>query len=285
MISDYQTYQKFEQQERRFNEFFSTSVAAAISMAIGGVLFNFNFFDNPGSWFVVFILAILPVIVLIIAANGSEFKTAYYKNWQDKLTGWFDKHKVLRRFAKQYGIKSWFLRPQKIEVDKRWRFYVETDYMHRLLEQRDLLFGQIRQEYIDKMTLRDKAAVETNRLLENAKIDLESNTKNGAEIKKFLDAAQSKAEVFKQRQDLSNALLEIDRCKKRKTDAEHLLEDLEKDKDNITQNYQELIMRVANIYHIRYTRYQEVMTGKISRVHGLNYEIADLLNPDMVKIN
>lgn len=272
----FRAYNNFEYHEHSFNTIFATSIVVAVSLLIGGSLASVGFFNNSNTWFVFLILVAVPIIVFIALSGESEFKTAYYKTWRDRIAGRFDQRKILRQFARQYKIKNWKTKLEKIEADGRWNFHADTNYMRGLAEQRDLLLSQIHQEYLNKLNDQNKIIIEARRVLANANVELDMAKKKENNAKTLLDAAKSSGEVYKQRQNYDDKMREANVLEEVRNDAEHRLKALEQDKDNLHDNYQDIIYRVAKIYYARYSKYTEHAIRKINRVNGLKYTIADM---------
>ena len=225
---------------------------------------------------------------MIIYANVSrdtELKTAYYKNWCDRVVGWFDQNKILQQFAKQYQIPSWRFELNEIEVDGRWNFHADTDYMHKLADQRDLLISQIHQNYLNKRSEQNKILIEANRLLTEASIQRETASQNEKDIKVLLEKAKSSGETYRQRREHEKAIANLESCEIAVNDARHHLKSLEQDCENLRNNYESVIYRITKIYYLRYVKYTKTAVKKINKINGLKYSIVDMPSPEKCATN
>ncbi|MDO4889235.1 MAG: hypothetical protein Q4A25_00880 [Candidatus Saccharibacteria bacterium] len=272
----FKTYEDFESHEHAFNTFFATSLSCAICLIIGGLLALADFFSSSNSWIVFIVLVLIPLIVFVAVSGESEFRTAYYKTWRDKITGWLDRSKILRRFAKQYRIKDWKTKLDQIEADGRWNFHADTNYMHRLTEQRDLLLSRIYQEYLNKMAAQENIITEANRALSNTYVELETVKRTEEIAKTLMEDAKSSGELYKQRQNYSAKRIEHSIATRAKIDAEHHLQEMEREAQKITDNYRATTYRVKKIFYARYAKYTESAIKKINRINGLKYTIIDM---------
>ena len=272
----FQTYNNFESHEHGFNTIFATGTTVVISLLIGGWLASINFFNSSNTWFIFLILIAAPIVVFIATSGNSEFRTAYYKTWRDKLIGRLDQRKILKQFAKQYRIKDWKTKLENIEADGRWNFHPETNYMHNLTEQRDLLLSRIHQEYSDKLTEQNKLIIEEKRVVANAGVQVDLAKKAEIISKERLDSAKSSGEIYKQRHDYNSSVRKVSECEEAKNNALHQLREAEQDRENLHENYRDVVYRVIKIYYVRYTKYTESAIKKINRINGLKYEIADM---------
>lgn len=272
----FQTYSNFKSHEHNFNTFFSTSVACVVSLLIGGLLAPTNFFNSTNSWFVFLLLVVFPMIVFVAVAGEAEFRTAYYKTWQDKITGKIDQSKILKRFAKQYKIKNWRVKVDQIDADGRWNFRADTNYMHRLTEQRDLLLSEAYEEYIDLIKRQDSVIIEAKRVLSNMYVELEAAKGAKAIVKGYLDDAKSSGEKYKQRRDYDQKVVAHSLSAEAKIDAEYQLEEAEKEKKTIFDNYKNTVYQIKTIFYGRYSRYTEYAIKKINKINGLKYTIIDM---------
>lgn len=272
----FKTYESFESHEHGFNTFFATSLSCVVCLAIGCLLSLTDFFDSSSSWIVFAILVLIPMIVFIAVSGESEFRTAYYKTWRDRIIGWLDRSKILERFARQYNIKDWKTKLDQIEVDGRWNFHADTNYMHRLAEQRDLFLSKIHQEYLNKMAKQENVVTEFKRTLSNAYVDLESAKDAETIAKNLVDGAKSPGEIYKQRQNYYSKKEACNAAERAKNNAEHLLQEMERELDKITDNYKSTTYRVTKIYYSRYAKYTESAIKKINKINGLKYVIVDM---------
>lgn len=272
----FKTYESFESHEHGFNTFFATSLSCVVCLAIGCLLSLTDFFDSSSSWIVFAILVLIPMIVFIAVSGESEFRTAYYKTWRDRIIGWLDRSKILERFARQYNIRDWKTKLDQIEVDGRWNFHADTNYMHRLAEQRDLFLSKIHQEYLNKMAKQENVVTESKRTLSNAYVDLESAKDAEAIAKNLVDDAKSPGEIYKQRQNYYSKKEACNAAERAKNNAEHLLQEMERELDKITDNYKSTTYRVTKIYYSRYAKYTESAIKKINKINGLKYVIVDM---------
>lgn len=275
------TYEKFEHHERSSNVIFVTFITIVISLFIGGFLASIDFFNNFSMWFVLLILIFAPVIVFIASSRDAEIKTAYYKTWCDKIAGRLDQHKILVQFARQYKIKNWRTRLEDIEADGRWNFHADTIYMHRLADHRDLIISKIYQEYLNMSTEQRKRIIEANRIVVDTSIKYETAKKNEIMVKGLLDSAKSSGEIYKQRQNYSDAMREVNTCEVAKNDALHRLRELERDRENLLESYKSVIYRIMKIYYNRYAKYTETAIRKINQINGLKYTIVDMPSPEI----
>jgi len=272
----FKNYEDFESHEHNFNTFFATSFACVVCLGIGGLLALVDFFSKPSSWIVFGVLVLIPIIVYVAVSGESEFRTAYYKTWRDKMAGWLDRSKILKRFARQYKIKNWRTKPDQIEADGRWHFRADTNYMHRLTEQRDLLLSKIYQEYLNKMAGQENAITEAKRNLSNAYVELEAAKESEANAKILVDNAKSSGEIYKQRQNYSSSRIRHSTAARAKNDAEYHLQEMEREAQKITDNYRTIAYRVKKVFYTRYSKYTESAIKKINRVNGLKYTIIDM---------
>lgn len=272
----FKTYESFESHEHGFNTFFATSVSCAVCLAIGGFLASVNFFNNSSSWVIFSILVLIPIIVYIAVSGESEFRTAYYKTWRDRVTGWFDRSKILERFARQYKIQDWRTKVDQIQADGRWNFRADTNYMHRLTEQRDLLLSKVYQEYINEMVKQENAITEARRTLSNAYVELEAAKDAELMAKTLVEDAKSSGEIYKQRQNYSAKRANHSVAARSKIDAEHRLQEVEREARKILDNYKATTYRIKKIFYARYAKYTESAIKKINRVNGLKYTIIDM---------
>lgn len=277
----FSTYEDFESHEHNFNTFFATSVACAICLTIGGFLAASNFFSNSASWVIFAILVLIPIIVFIAVSGESEFRAAYYKTWRDRITGLFDRSKILERFAKQYKIKDWKTRLDKIEADGRWNFRADTNYMHRLTEQRDLILSKIYQEYINTITAQEKAITEAKRFLSNTYVELEAAKEAESLARTLMEEAKSSGELYKQRQNYNAKRNMYSIAARNKIDAEHRLQEEEREAKKILDNYKATTYRVKKIFYSRYSKYTESAIKKINQINGLKYTIIDMPEAEM----
>ena len=272
----FKTYENFEAHEHSFNTFFATSLSCIICLAIGGLLATTDFFASSGSWVIFAILVLTPIVVFVAVSGESEFRTAYYKTWRDKITGWLDRSKILERFAKQYKIQNWKTKLEQIEVDGRWNFRADTNYMHRLAEQRDLILSKIYQEYINKMVAQENAITEARRNLSNAYVELEAAKDAESMAKDLMDEAKSSGEIYKQRQNYNSKRNAHSIAARNKIDAEHRLQEVEREAKKILDNYKATTYRIKKIFYSRYAKYTESAIKKINRINGLKYTIIDM---------
>lgn len=269
-------YSQFEHHERNFNIVFSTSVAAAISLLLGGFFTSTGFFNNSSTWVVFLVLVAAPVITFIATSGNSEFRTAYYKTWQDRTNGLIDQRKILEQFARKYNIDSWKSKLKSFEADGRWNFRADTSYMHYLTEQRDLLLSQVYQEYQNALTEQNKTIIDAKQALANAMIEVNNAKREETEAKELLNSAKSSGEIYKQRQYHESKAKETALKEMLKNSAEHQLKKDEQAKDKLHDDYHEVVYRITKIYYARYAKYTESAIKKINHVNGLRYTIVDM---------
>ncbi len=276
-------YGDFEKHEQNFNTFFSTTSVAVISLLIGGVLASLNFFNNTVTLFVLLILIAAPVTTFLMVFNESEFKTAYYKTWRDKFAGKCDQRKILRQFAKQYKIKNWRTKLDKIEADGRWNFRIETNYMANLTRQRDLLISRVNQEYARLLTAQNKRIITAKNEIANTKVETEMAKKKENNVKKMLDGANLPGETYKQRQNYAQSLSSVASCEQNENNAECNLRMTEQDEKELGNSYREFVYRIEKVYNARYEKYANSAIKKINRVNGLKYTIVDMPKSELLK--
>lgn len=274
----FKTYENFESHEHGFNTFFATCVSGTICLATGALLATTGFFTNTNTWTVVVfaMLVLFPIMVFVAVSGESEFRTAYYKTWRDKIAGWLDRSKILERFAKQYKIQNWKTKIDQIEADGRWNFHADTNYMHRLTEQRDLILSNIYQEYINKMVNQENIITEARRTLSKAYIELEAAKEAEDYAKDLMENAKSSGEIFKQRQNYMTIRNAHSVAARNKIDAEYELEEMEREAKKILDNYKAATYRINKIFYSRYSNYTESAIKKINQINGLKYTIIDM---------
>ena len=270
------TYEQFEQHEHNFNVLFATSLATIISLGIGGWLATKNFFNNSATWFIVAILVAVPLIVFIATSKDSELKVAYYKTWRDKLTGILDQYKILERFARQYKISDWRMKIDSIEVDGRWNFHADTNYMHKLANQRDLILSQLKQEYQTIFADQNKILIEADRNVKAAEINCAAAQKQVEDTSRALNKAKTSAAAFQLSQDYTASISRLNSYELAKNDALHRLNQLRQDQEKLTNNYNSMFYRITQIYYGRYVKYTEKAIRKINQINGLKYSIVDM---------
>ncbi len=279
----FEVYGNFEKHEQDFNTFFATITTAVISLLIGGILIALNFFNNPVTMFVLLILVAAPVVTFIMLYNESEFKTAYYKTWRDKFAGKRDRRKILKQFAKRYKIKSWRTKLDRIKVDGRWNFRIETNYMANLTRQRDLLISRVNQEYARLLTVQDKRIIAAKNEIINTKVETEIAKKEENNIKKLLDGANLPGETYKQRQNYAQSLRSVASCERSENNAECNLRMIEQGKKELDNSYREFVYRIEKIYNARYEKYANSAIKKINCVNGLKYTIVEMPKSGLLK--
>lgn len=279
----FEIYGNFEKHEQDFNTFFATITTAVISLLIGGILIALNFFNNPVTMFVLLILVAAPVVTFIMLYNESEFKTAYYKTWRDKFAGKRDRRKILKQFAKRYKIKSWRTKLDRIKVDGRWNFRIETNYMANLTRQRDLLISRVNQEYARLLTVQDKRIIAAKNEIINTKVETEIAKKEENNIKKLLDGANLPGETYKQRQNYAQSLRSVAGCERSENNAECNLRMIEQEKKELDNSYREFVYRIEKIYNARYEKYANSAIKKINCVNGLKYTIVEMPKSGLLK--
>ena len=272
-------YDNFESHDRAFNAFFATSIAIVASFLIGGFLASIRFFNNSYAWFVAAILIVTPVIVFVAVANEPEFKTAYYRTWKDKISGRLDQRKILEQFAKRYKIKNWHTKLESMEADGRWHFHADTNYMHRLVDRRDLLISQVYQEYLKRNNELKKAIIAASKNFEDACTELQFAESAEANAKKMLEVAEPPAGIYNQRQEYGAILKRLNECMKNRNEANRIVQTLRQETNQLLDDFKETIYRIVKIYYIRYSKYTELAIKKINRINGLKYAIMDMPEP------
>lgn len=277
----FKAYDVFLKHDHSFNTIFATCLAILCSLFLGSILAFWGFFGNPVTWFIFLVLAVGPAIIYISYANETEFRTAYYKTWCDKIAGMLDRRKILRDFARKYHITDWKVKSESIKVDKRWKFHLDTAYMRRLTWQCDYLLKQIHQEYLDQLAGRDKAILDAKLATKNSleRLNYTQNLANEAE--ELLSQARVAGEIYRQRQNKQNKMSDLERAREAFNATEHDLQCAERDRSNLIAHYNEVTAQVAKIYASRYAKYAKSAIKRIHRIDGLNYVVDDFPNLDV----
>lgn len=270
------TFGNFEFGEHLFNICFSSGLTCVICLAIGVSLNHMDFFSNEANLWVILALCLVPVWTFITVFFESELKIAYYKTWHDKIMGLIDQSKILQRFAKQYKIKNWKNKLEEVEADGRWHFHADTNYMHRLAEQRDLMIGKIYREYLAEMALKKTTVISAQKELSNAIIKLEEAEDAEKIAKKLCEEAKSPGEIYKQRQSYQIKRRELAEAMTNKSDAEYALQEQTKEREEIINMYQQEAALIVKIFYSRYLKYTESAIKKINKINGLKYTIVDM---------
>lgn len=283
----FKIFNDFIYHERAFNTFFATSVSITISLCIAGVLVSLNFFSSSASWFVGLLLILVPVGVFIGVSGNKEFNIAYYKIWRDRIAAHLDQRKVYEQFVHQYLPSRKRVRPERIDVDGRWVYHFDTDYIHTLETQRNLILTAIHQEFQDALLEKEAAILEALRFLQNTHTELTVAQKLEDDAKTLLNTAHSSEEVYIQRRNHEAAIHQTAQRAMERAEAEKQLKIITENRDTLCDNYEDAAYQITKIYRKRYQNYTERVTGIIARVDKLKYEIADLPEPDswLVKVN
>ena len=271
-------YQGFIEHEHGFNTFFATSIAIIISAIIGNTMSSVGFFKQVNACLAILPLVAFPIIVFVAHIGESEIKTAYYKSWRDKITGKVDQRKILQRFAKQYKIADWHIKPENIEADGRWNFHADTRYMRELIDQRGLLLSNIHQDFASAVSAKNDEIITAKEAVSNANIDLINETNIKKNIEELLKSAKSYDEKYQQMCKRDAEIKKINSLEKAKNEAEHDLEKREQEKAAILKEYKNTVYRVKKIFYNRYTKYTESAVKKINRVNGLRFEVLDMVD-------
>ena len=279
------TFANFEQHEKSFNTFFATGIAIAVSLLVGGVLAVTGVFDRGETWFLFMLLVLIPIVTYVATAGNSEFRTAYYKTWRDMMKGRRDQYKILERFARQYNIKDWQTKLEGMDADGRWNFHADTDYMHFLTEQRDLLINKIYAEYITLVEKQDREIRDAQKALRDAEIELNVAEKKEESAKELIKDAKTPGEIYKQRQVHALRIDERRICQRNLNTTQFELKNQEASREKLDEMYDAVVLRVIVVYYERYSKYTERAVKKINAVNNLKYTIVDMPSPKIVSEN
>ena len=274
------SYEKFVKCAHNFNVFFATTVAVIVSVFIGTLLASWNFFNQPITVAVFIALVAIPLVVYINTSLNSELRTSYFTAWCDRIAGRFDQNKILKQFAHQYKIPNWRSKLQEVEVDGRWNFHAETNYMHRLADQRDLLLSQIHQDFTKQETVQKQIIIEAHRAIVDRSIVYEEAKQKENDFRGLINKAKSPGETFRQRRRLEVATEDRKAKEQAVNDERHYLRSLEQNLEKLRDDYNSVVYRVCKIYYQRYVRYTEYAIKKINKINGLRYSIVDLPSPE-----
>ena len=270
-------YEDFKKHEHNFNVAFLTIVAIISSLVIGGILLPFGIMETHYIWAVAAVaLIIFPIATFLTADGVTEFRTAFYKKWQDSFKGSVDQKKIIQSFVRKYKIKDYKIKPEEIEADGRWNFCADTNYMRTIVSQRNLLLADLDKEFSDEMTSLEKRII----TLEKEHTDRSTELKAVVELKENTEALEKlskiAAEKYYYREQLEEKIGEKLNADNRVHEALRQCNIAKKNRENLQEIYNITVSQINKIYNERYVKYTEKAIKKLNRIHGLKYKIADL---------
>ena len=270
-------FEDFKRHEHNFNVAFATIVSIILSLTIGGLLIVFGILETRYLWAVIAIALLLFPIVAYLTIDGvTEFRTAYYKNWQDYLKGKIDQKKIIQSFARKYKLPDYRIKPENIEVDGRWNFCADTNYMRTIVNQRNILLADLDKEYSDEVTGLDKRII----TLEKEHADRSTEQQAISDLKDNAVAleklSKQAAEKYYYREQLEARIGDKLNADNRVHEALRQWNIAKKNRDNLQEVYQITVAQINKIYNERYVKYTENAIKKLNKIHGLKYRIADI---------
>ena len=270
-------YEEFKNHEHNFNVLFLATVSVIIAIFLGAIAITLRILETQNLWIVIFIILIItPVAIYLTAEGNTEFKTAFYKTWQDIIRGNLDQKKIFNSFAKKYGIDNYKIKPYDIEADGRWNFNADTPYMHTLVHQRNLLLNDLADEYSKDCAIIDKKIIQLEKEHSNKRSDLvtiEALKENALALKKL---AKTAAEKYYYREQYDKRTIEKLTIEKEVHDALCDWNVAKRERERMNKTYSITVEQVNKIYNERYAKYTERAIKKLNKIHGLKYKIADM---------
>lgn len=269
-------YDNYKTSEHSINVLLVTACSSTASLIIAALLWYFNLLPPDLSAVTGFILIIIPVIVFIASLKNIEFHIAYYRSIADKIMGKIDCHKILKQFARQYHLKKWRHHIEDVMVDGRWKFHIDSRYVHHLIEQRDYLLSNIYQEYQGLLaTCKEKLIIgQANIENCNTELKLANDMKKIAED--ALADAKTPGERYQQKQTKIQAMQTICRLEQAKNVAIQQVKILQQTIQDLINEYRHIADNIDAIYQARYSQYTAIAIKKINLVNGLKYQITNM---------
>ena len=270
-------YDSFKKHEHDFNVAVLSISAMLASITAGAILIAMGILETDYLWMILAaIFVIIPVVTFVTSDGNTEFKTAFYKTWQDVFVGRIDQRKILQSFVRKYKISNYRIKPKDIEADGRWNFRADTNYMRTIISQRNMLLDDLGKEYSDEIAIVEERIItkEKEYNAEKSKLEAMKTFKDSAQIMEKMSKVA--AEKYFYREKLEEKIIEKLKAENSVHEALRQWNIAKKNKENLEEVYKITVSQINKIFNERYAKYTETAIKKLNRIHGLKFRIADV---------
>ncbi len=268
-------FEKFKLRNNGLNTFCITVISCILSLGLFTLSIASDTLNNSTAWILIPVFLMMP-IATYIACCQSNFHFAFFIIMRDHSIARSDQKQIKDQFRRQYGVKLRYLNSGKIKADKRWNFHIKTEYTQNMTQQRDFLMTQVHQELLLRLAENEQTIVEAQRLIKNAKEDLQLAQCQLDISSTHLRQAKAAAETYVQQRNILRERNHLSACNHQINDVNIKLEKAKIWRTCLIDTYCDVISSIQEMYDARWRKYSNEALEPIRRVNGLKYDMEDL---------